>query len=78
MKNNSFQYFLLRRFGFRIEREYIDGSCLYVIQIILTILLASEPILFYATETTALGKNKVKSKKFDSTTCLYVTMFLFL
>ncbi|CAF4374453.1 unnamed protein product, partial [Rotaria sp. Silwood2] len=47
------------RYGFKIEREYIDGSVLYAIQVILTILLACEPILFYATETTALGKTKL-------------------
>ena len=51
--------FLFRRFGFRIEQEYIDKSYLYGFQIALTVLLASEPILYYATETTALGKIKV-------------------
>ena len=50
---------ICRRFGFKIEREYIDASVLYAIQVVLTVLLACEPILFYATETTALGNTKV-------------------
>lgn len=50
---------IFRRFGFRIEREYIDSSILYSFQVVLTILLACEPILLYATETTALGISKV-------------------
>jgi len=52
--------FFKRRYGFKIEREYIDASVLYSIQVVLTILLACEPTLLYATETTALGKTKVK------------------
>jgi hypothetical protein len=51
--------FLNRRFGFKIEREYIDASILYSVQVVLTVLLACEPTLLYATETTALGKTKV-------------------
>jgi len=53
------QYIFYKRFGFRIEREYIDASVLYAIQVVLTVLLACEPILFYATETTALGNTKL-------------------
>ncbi|CAF2540129.1 unnamed protein product [Rotaria sp. Silwood2] len=56
-----FDFFLIRRYGFKIEREYVDASVLYVIQVILTILLACEPILLYATESTAFGKTKVTS-----------------
>lgn len=59
----QFQFFFYRthrRFGFRIEREYIDASILYSFQVVLTILLACEPILLYATEITALGLTKVK------------------
>ena len=55
---------LNRRYGFKIEREYIDGSILYSIQVILTVLLACEPILFYATETTALGRTKVRNSSY--------------
>ncbi|UJR30014.1 hypothetical protein I4U23_017559 [Adineta vaga] len=55
------QYIFYKRFGFKIEREYIDASVLYAIQVVLTVLLACEPILLYATETTALGKNKLPS-----------------
>ncbi|CAF0743833.1 unnamed protein product [Didymodactylos carnosus] len=43
------------KYGFKIEKEYIDPSILYSIQIILTILLACEPTLYYASETTAIG-----------------------
>ncbi|CAF1130323.1 unnamed protein product [Adineta ricciae] len=53
------QYIFYKRFGFKIEREYIDASVLYSIQIVLTVLLACEPILLYATETTAFGKSKL-------------------
>ncbi|CAF1480233.1 unnamed protein product [Rotaria sp. Silwood1] len=55
------QYIFYKRYGFKIEREYIDASVLYVIQVILIILLACEPILLYATETTAFGKTKLPS-----------------
>lgn len=54
-----FILFIFRRFGFKIEREYIDASVLYSIQVTLTVLLACEPTLLYATETTVLGKTKV-------------------
>jgi hypothetical protein len=57
----DFIFYLNRRYGFKIEREYIDASVLYSIQVILTVLLACEPTLLYATETTALGKTKVKN-----------------
>jgi len=57
----DFICYLTRRYGFKIEREYIDASVLYSIQVILTVLLACEPTLLYATETTALGKTKVKN-----------------
>ncbi|CAF3945798.1 unnamed protein product, partial [Rotaria sp. Silwood2] len=53
------QYIYYKRYGFKIEREYVDASVLYVIQVILTILLACEPILLYATESTAFGKTKI-------------------
>ncbi|CAF1346686.1 unnamed protein product [Rotaria sordida] len=53
------QFIVYKRYGFKIEHEYIDASVLYVIQVILTVLLACEPILLYATETTALGKTKL-------------------
>jgi hypothetical protein len=54
-------YRLSRRYGFRIEREYIDSSALYALQVVLTVLLSCEPTLLYATETTALGKEKVNN-----------------
>jgi len=57
----DFIFYLNRRYGFKIEREYIDSSVLYSIQVILTVLLACEPTLLYATETTALGKTKVNN-----------------
>ena len=57
----SLSHRALRRFGFRIEREYVDASILYSFQVVLTILLACEPILLYATEITALGITKVKN-----------------
>jgi len=57
----DFICYLNRRYGFKIEREYIDASVLYSIQVILTVLLACEPTLLYATETTALGKTKVNN-----------------
>jgi hypothetical protein len=56
-----FLFFINRRFGFKIEREYIDASFLYSFQVVLTILLACEPTLLYATESTALGQAKVKN-----------------
>jgi hypothetical protein len=58
-----FRFFFLlnRRYGFKIEREYIDTSVLYIIQIVLTVLLACEPTLLYATETTVFGQITVNS-----------------
>jgi ATP-binding cassette subfamily B (MDR/TAP) protein 6 len=53
------QYIFYKRFGFKIEREYIDASFLYSFQVVLTILLACEPTLLYATESTALGQAKL-------------------
>ncbi|CAF0760216.1 unnamed protein product [Adineta steineri] len=53
------QFIFYKRYGFKIEKEYIDASVLYSLQVILTVLLACEPILLYATETTAFGKTKL-------------------
>jgi hypothetical protein len=56
-----FFFFVNRRFGFKIEREYIDASILYSFQVVLTILLACEPTLLYATESTALAQAQVNN-----------------
>ncbi|CAF1384544.1 unnamed protein product [Rotaria magnacalcarata] len=55
------QFIFYKLYGFKIEREYIDSSVLYSIQVTLTVLLACEPTLLYATETTTLGKTKIAS-----------------
>lgn len=60
LSRNSF--LINRRYGFKVEREYINASFLYSFQVVLTILLACEPTLLYATETTALGQT-IKVKK---------------